>query len=141
MKILIAIDGSAHTQKAIDYLAKNRAMFIDGNELVVVHVCIGVPGHVTRHLSKEIVRDYYVEETAKVLDPVKAALASAGITAYKVDQRHGHVAEEILKAAADCGAELIVMGTHGHGLFGRALMGSVATKVVAETDTSVLLVQ
>jgi len=100
-----------------------------------------VPGHVTRHLSKEIVRDYYVEETAKVLDPVKAALASAGITAYKVDQRHGHVAEEILKAAADCGAELIVMGTHGHGLFGRALMGSVATKVVAETDTSVLLVQ
>jgi len=141
MKILIAIDGSAHTQKAIDYLAKNRAMFIDGNELVVVHVCIGVPGHVTRHLSKEIVRDYYVEETAKVLDPVKAALASAGITAYKVDQRHGHVAEEILKAAADCGAELIVMGTHDHGLFGRALMGSVATKVVAETDTSVLLVQ
>ena len=141
MKILIAIDGSAHTQKAIDYLAKNRAMFIDGNELFVVHVCIGVPGHVTRHLSKEIVRDYYVEETAKVLDPVKAALASAGITAYKVDQRHGHVAEEILKAAADCGAELIVMGTHGHGLFGRALMGSVATKVVAETDTSVLLVQ
>jgi nucleotide-binding universal stress UspA family protein len=141
MKILIAVDGSAHSQKAIDYLAKNRAMFIDGNELVVVHVCIGVPGHVTRHLSKEIVRDYYVEETAKVLDPVKAALASAGITAYKVDQRHGHVAEEILKAAADCGAELIVMGTHGHGLFGRALMGSVATKVVAETDISVLLVQ
>ena len=141
MKILIAIDGSAHTQKAIDYLAKNRAMFIDGNELVVVHVCIGVPGHVTRHLSKEIVRDYYVEETAKVLDPVKAALASAGISGYTVDQRHGHAAEEILKAAAACGAELIVMGTHGHGLFGRALMGSVATKVVAETDTSVLLVQ
>jgi nucleotide-binding universal stress UspA family protein len=141
MKILIAVDGSAHSQKAIDYLAKNRAMFIDGNELVVVHVCIGVPGHVTRHLSKEIVRDYYVEETAKVLDPVKAALASAGISGYTVDQRHGHAAEEILKAAADCGAELIVMGTHGHGLFGRALMGSVATKVVAETDISVLLVQ
>ena len=71
MKILIAIDGSAHTQKAIDYLAKNRAMFIDGNELVVVHVCIGVPGHVTRHLSKEIVRDYYVEETAKVLGEMR----------------------------------------------------------------------
>jgi nucleotide-binding universal stress UspA family protein len=141
MKILIAVDGSAHTQKAIDYLAKNRTMFVDGNDLVVVHVCIGVPGHVTRHLSKEIVRDYYVEETAKVLDPVKAALASAGISGYTVDQRHGHAAEEILKAAAACGAELIVMGTHGHGLFGRALMGSVATKVVAETDISVLLVQ
>ncbi len=45
--------------------------------------CIGVPGHVTRHLSKEIVRDYYAEETAKVLDPLKATLASAGITATR----------------------------------------------------------
>jgi nucleotide-binding universal stress UspA family protein len=141
MKILIAVDGSAHTQKALDYLAKHRGMFLDGNELVVVHVCVGVPGHVTRHLSKEIVQDYYAEETAKVIEPVKAALVNAGITGYTVDQRHGHAAEEILKAANACGAELIVMGTHGHGLFGRALMGSVATKVVAETDISVLLVQ
>ena len=141
MKILIAVDGSAHTQKALDYLAKHRGMFLDGNQLVVVHVCVGVPGHVTRHLSKEIVQDYYAEETSKVIEPVKAALAKAGITGYTVDQRHGHAAEAILKAATANGVELIVMGTHGHGLFGRALMGSVATKVVAETDISVLLVQ
>jgi len=141
MKILIAVDGSAHTQKALDYLAKHRAMFIDGNQLVVVHVCVGVPGHVTRHLSKEVVRDYYAEEAAKVLNPLKEALARQGVTDYTFDQRHGHAAEEILKAAIASGAELIVMGTHGHGLFGRALMGSVATKVVSETDISVLLVQ
>jgi len=36
---------------------------------------------------------------------------------------------------------MIVMGTHGHGLLGRALMGSVAQKVVAETDVPVLLVK
>jgi len=141
MKILIAIDGSAHTQKAIDYLAKNRSMFIDGNELVLVHVCIGVPGHVARHLSKGVISEYYTEETAKVIDPVKALLANHNITNYTIDQRHGHAAEEILKAAEAAKVELIVMGTHGHGIFGRALMGSVATKVVAETDISVLLVQ
>jgi len=38
-------------------------------------------------------------------------------------------------------AQMIVMGTHGHGLLGRALMGSVAQKVVAETDVPVLLVK
>ena len=80
MKILIAVDGSAHTQKALDYLAKHRGMFLDGNQLVVVHVCVGVPGHVTRHLSKEIVQDYYAEETSKVIEPVKAGLAKGGIT-------------------------------------------------------------
>ena len=62
-------------------------------------------------------------------------------TNYTVDKRHGHAAEEILKSAAAVHAELIVLGTHGHGIFGRALMGSVATKVISETDTTVMLVQ
>ena len=141
MKILIAVDGSLHTQKAIDYVAKHRSMFVDGNEFVVVHVCIGVPGHVARHLSKGTIAEYYQEETAKVIEPVKAQLAKHDINNYTIDARHGHAAEEIIKSATESGAELIVMGTHGHGLFARALMGSVATKVVAETDTTVLLVQ
>ncbi|KIQ25071.1 universal stress protein UspA [Variovorax paradoxus] len=141
MKILIAVDGSAYTRKALDYLIANRAMFVDGHELVVVNVCTGISGHVTRHLSKEVVNEYYAEESAKVLDPVKALLAEKGVDNYTIDKRHGHAAEEILKSATAAHAELIVLGTHGHGLFGRALMGSVATKVVGETDISVLLVQ
>ncbi|MBJ2158143.1 universal stress protein [Variovorax sp. IB41] len=141
MKILIAVDGSAYTRKALDYLVTNRAMFVDGHELIVVHVCTGISGHVTRHLSKEIVAEYYAEESAKVLDPVKALLAEKGVGNYTIDKRHGHAAEEILKSATAAHAELIVLGTHGHGLFGRALMGSVATKVIGETDISVLLVQ
>jgi nucleotide-binding universal stress UspA family protein len=141
MKILIAVDGSAYTHKALNYLIANRAMFVDGHELVVVHVCTGVSGHVARHLSKEVVADYYSEENTKVLDPVKALFAEKGVSNYRVDARHGHAAEEILKSATAAHAELIVLGTHGHGIFGRALMGSVATKVVAETDISVLLVQ
>ena len=141
MKILIAVDGSAYTHKALNYLIANRAMFVDGHELVVVHVCTGVSGHVARHLSKEVVTDYYTEENTKVLDPVKALFAEKGVSNYKVDARHGHAAEEILKSATESKAELIVLGTHGHGILGRALMGSVATKVVAETDISVLLVQ
>ena len=141
MKILIAADGSAFTQKALAYLIAHRNMFVDGHELVVVHVCTGISANVARHLSKEAVADYYAEESAKVVDPVKQYFADNGVSNFRFDARHGHVAEEILKAAAAAQAELIVLGTHGHGLFGRALMGSVATKVVAETDISVLLVQ
>ncbi|VTU35417.1 universal stress protein UspE [Variovorax sp. PBS-H4] len=141
MKILVAVDGSSHTQKALDYLVAHRAMFVDGNELVMVHVCTGVPGHVARHLSREVMADYYTEENAKVLEPVKGFFEKHGIANFRNQGRHGHAAEEILKAATEAGAELVVMGTHGHGIFGRALMGSVATKVIAETDITVLLVQ
>jgi nucleotide-binding universal stress UspA family protein len=34
-----------------------------------------------------------------------------------------------------------MMGTHGHGLLGRALMGSVAQNVLSECDMPVLLVK
>ncbi|RYF70227.1 MAG: universal stress protein [Comamonadaceae bacterium] len=141
MKILIAVDGSPHTRKALDYLVKHRASLVDGHALVLVNVCSAIPPHAARHVSKDVLDGYYAEETGKVIDPVKADLAARGITGYTFDLRHGNAAEEILKAANAAHADLIVMGTHGHGLFGRALMGSVATKVVAETDLSVLLVQ
>lgn len=141
MKILVAVDGSAHTTKALDYLAKHKSMFVDGHEWVLVHVCPNIPPHVARHVGKETVTEYYGEENAKVLEPVKARLTQLGIANYTVDPRHGNAAEEILKAANAASVELIVMGTHGHGIFGRALMGSVATKVISETDITVLLVQ
>ncbi|MEJ8847349.1 universal stress protein [Variovorax rhizosphaerae] len=141
MKIVIAVDGSKHTQKAMDYLAKHRANFVVGHELVVVHVCSGVPHHAARHVSKDVLEGYYAEENDKVIVPVKAGLTERGITDYTLEQRHGNAAEEILKVATKVHADLIVMGTHGHGIFGRALMGSVTTKVIAETDISVLLVQ
>ena len=81
------------------------------------------------------------EEAAKVLEPVKQYLAAQGIEGYTTQLRHGYAPEEIVAAAKDVGAGLIVMGTHGHGMFGRALMGSVATKVIAESPVSVLLVK
>jgi nucleotide-binding universal stress UspA family protein len=141
MKILIAADGSKHTTKALDYIASHRAMFVDGNELVIVNVCTGISSHAARHLSKEVMTDYYAEEGAKVLDPIRVFMEKQNIANYVIDQRHGHAAEEILKAATSVGAEMIVMGTHGHGIFGRALMGSIATKVISETSITVMLVQ
>ncbi|MDM0112540.1 universal stress protein [Variovorax sp. J22R133] len=141
MKILVAIDGSVYSLKALDYLAANRGMFVEGHELVMVHACPGIPGHVARRVSKDVIQGYYSEEQAKVLDPLKTQLAERNISNYTIDARHGHAAEEIIKSAHETGANLIVMGTHGHGIFGRALMGSIATKVIAESDIAVLLVK
>jgi nucleotide-binding universal stress UspA family protein len=36
---------------------------------------------------------------------------------------------------------MVVMGTHGHGLLGTAVMGSVAQRVVVDSDVPVLLVK
>ncbi len=52
----------------------------------------------------------------------------------------GHPAEVISEQARDLGVDLIVMGTHGRSGLQRALLGSVAQKVVSRAERPVLLV-
>lgn len=52
----------------------------------------------------------------------------------------GRIADAILKERADCGADAIVMGTHGHRGFRRAMLGSDAEAVARESEVPVLLV-
>jgi nucleotide-binding universal stress UspA family protein len=58
-----------------------------------------------------------------------------------VDHRlvQGDPAEVILNAARKC--DLIVMGTHGRGLLRRAILGSVAEKVVREASCPVATIR
>jgi nucleotide-binding universal stress UspA family protein len=55
-------------------------------------------------------------------------------------EREGTVVEEILKAAAEISANLIVMGTHGHGSVYNLLVGSVTEGVLKAALRPVLLV-
>lgn len=61
----------------------------------------------------------------------------------KVEHRlaEGDPAVEVLKAAGDLPADLIVMGTHGRGGLSRLLMGSVAEAVVRKAPCPVLTVK
>lgn len=53
----------------------------------------------------------------------------------------GAAGPEIVRAAKKDKAHMIVMGTHGHGLLGRALLGSVAQNVLTQCEIPVLLVK
>jgi nucleotide-binding universal stress UspA family protein len=53
----------------------------------------------------------------------------------------GHVVEVLEAEAARCSADLVVMATHGRGLFSRAWLGSVTDSFIHRTDRPVLLVR
>lgn len=53
----------------------------------------------------------------------------------------GRPADEIVKAAQALGADVIVVGTHGRGVLGRVLLGSVATEIVRKAPCAVLTVK
>jgi len=57
----------------------------------------------------------------------------------RTEVRGGRPHEGLIAAAADCGADLIVVGRHGPGLAGRAWIGGTAQKVVGLARCPVLI--
>ncbi|MGB9606566.1 MAG: universal stress protein, partial [Bryobacteraceae bacterium] len=63
----------------------------------------------------------------------------AGTLAYRIVE--GRPVETILRIARQTGADLIAMGTHGRSGWNRLMLGSVAERVLRETDIPVLTVR
>jgi nucleotide-binding universal stress UspA family protein len=140
MKILFAADGSKFTKKALAFLVTHEALTGPDNEILVLHVQGAVPPRVKTMLGAAAVRQYHEEEAQKVLKPIDQFLKRHGAV-YRTQWVVGSASAEIVRASKADKAQMIVMGTHGHGLLGRAVMGSVAQRIVAECDMPVLLVK
>ena len=140
MKILLAADGSEYTKKALAFLVTHETLLNSNDELFVLNVQLQVPGRVSSILGSSEVAAYHREEGDKVLEPIKKFLDQHALN-YRCAFVVGHPVDEILKTAAMEKSHLIVMGTRGHGLIGRTLMGSVAQRVVSDCDIPVLLVK
>ena len=140
MRIVFAADGSACTEKALAFLVDHPNLAGANDELLVLNVQPPLPPSIALLTGSEAAKDAHHEEALKVLNPVKQFLDRYSIR-YRCDWVVGSPAAEIVDAALRENAQLILMGTHGHGLLGRIVMGSVAQRVVADSDVPVLLVK
>lgn len=140
MKVLLAVDGSQYTKKALAFLVTHENLCGPTDELHVLHVQLPVPARVKTMLGAREVAAYHAEEAAKVLAPIERFLQKHAIP-FSASWLVGSPPKEILLAAKRDMAHLVVMGTHGHGLLGRALMGSIAQRVVTDCEVPVLLVK
>jgi len=140
MKILFAADGSKYTKKALAFLVTHESLAGPDGEVVVLNVQAPVPNRVKSMLGSGEVNAYYADESQKVLAPIERFLTRHKI-AFRTAPTVGSPSAEILRAAKREKAHMIVMGTHGHGLFGRVVMGSVAQRVVTDSEIPVLLVK
>jgi nucleotide-binding universal stress UspA family protein len=73
-------------------------------------------------------------------DLLAEALRLAGDGDVVVKAVVGEPAEELAAAAREAGADVLVVGTAGHGAVGRFLLGSVSLAVAREAPCSVLVV-
>ncbi|GAB3767160.1 universal stress protein [Ramlibacter monticola] len=140
MKILLAADGSTYTKKALAFLVTNHEIAGGDGEIVVVNVQPAMPPRVKSMVGAAAVQDYHREEAEKVLKPIEKFLERHSIS-YTSRWAVGNPGVEIVKAAKKDKAQMIVMGTHGHGILGRAILGSVAQNVLTQIEIPVLLVK
>ena len=100
MKILLAVDGSEFTKRMLAYVGAHEQFLGAGNQFTAMVVTARVPPQVTHHIDHATLEDYYAEQAAAVLQPVKAF---ADHHHWDLTLKHelGPAAEAIAKAAED----------------------------------------
>jgi nucleotide-binding universal stress UspA family protein len=136
--IIVGVDGSAHSRKALEYAAKEAVAHHTGLTVLTVHQAVrDVYGGVSTYPGDSEQTDKVRQAAQAETDQVLAGLAERP-ESVTVKAVHGLPADEIVKAAE--GADMVVMGSRGNGGFARLVLGSVATQVSHHANCPVLII-
>lgn len=146
MKILLAVDGSACSERAVEEVARNP--WPKGSEVKIISVLempvlpvmepYGVPPEYFAELEDAARKHAY-----SVLDAARLKLEGGEDHTLRITAEvlPGSPRQAILDEADEWGADLIVMGSHGYGSLKRFLLGSVSGAVMSHAKCSVEVVR
>ena len=140
MKVLIPVDGSDSSARAIDHLLKTVARMKEAGEIHLLNVQPPLPSQAASHGSQDALKEHHQEEGMAALGRAMQKLDAAGVE-YVHHIAVGGAAEVITRFAKEQGCDQILMGTRGMGAAANVVMGSVATQVVDLADVPVILVK
>lgn len=141
MRILVPVDGSPYTKRMLGYLAAHDEWLGGSHQYTVVHSVPAVPARAASVIDRDTLKGYYEEEAEKVFKPIRAFFAKKKDMVVNFVAKSGPPSDSIAALVAKGSYDLIIMGSHGHGTLTNLVMGSVATKVLANCKTPVLLVR
>jgi nucleotide-binding universal stress UspA family protein len=140
LRVLVPVDGSSNSLRAVDHLIEKRHWYADGLEIHLLNVQHSVQRDVGQFVGSGAVREFQHEEGLKALAPARARLDAAGVP-YAFHIGVGHPPETIALYAEQKKADLIVLGTRARGGVAGLLLGSVATPLVRHTSVPILLLK
>jgi nucleotide-binding universal stress UspA family protein len=138
-RVLCPTDFSDFSRRALEhaaalagwYEARLRVLYVSS----LVPAVVGFPPMVSPVTLEPLSRERLLQE----LNAFAVPATSAGVQCDFV-VREGPAAAEIAEEARACGADLVVLGTHGRGGFERLVLGSVTEKVLRKAPCPVLTV-
>jgi nucleotide-binding universal stress UspA family protein len=141
LKILIAVDGSEHANRAIDAVGK---MARSALELEAILLCVSPEplfyGDYTVATIQKIEEDQKKQQHTILTKATEHAHVQ-GLMLGEPARAYGVIANEIVRVANDRQVDQIAMGTRGMGAIGNMLLGSVAQRVIYQSPLPVLLVK
>ncbi len=140
-RILVPVDGSDTSLRAVDFLQTNMGMLKTPPEVHLLNVQAALRQGVTAFVSKEQIDSYHRDEGMKALAAARAKLDAA----KQPYQFHIGVGEDpaqvIARYVQEKKCDQVVMGTRGLGSVAGMLLGSVTTKTIHLVEVPILLVR
>ena len=140
MKILIAVDGSEHSNAAVSFLT--QLQFADPIETSLVTV--SNPPDIALNAASEFWYPEYLTHQQEFTDAAfTKAIEILGDSGIKADSEtlRGHIGDAIVKHASDIDADMVIVGAKGHTAVGRILLGSVSDYVATHAPCDVMVVR
>jgi nucleotide-binding universal stress UspA family protein len=140
-RILIATDFSEHARVALRYAAALAGAF--ESEIVLCHVLESaqllaqLPPTGEAYFPPDLLQ----QEEAHSRAECERLAAESGARKIRYTVRQGSPFVEIVAAAREEQADLLVVGTHGRGAIAHMLLGSVAERIVRKAPCPVLTVR
>lgn len=132
--VIVPVDLS-HVERIQPMVSAARQLSADDAEILLVNVIEDIPAYVKSQVPASI-REERDEEVRKHLKQI----AKENGLGENIMVRTGHAATEILAAAKEKKADLIVIASHKPG-FGDFLIGSTAARVVRHAACTVHVVR
>jgi nucleotide-binding universal stress UspA family protein len=137
--ILVAIDGSKISEQALG-AALEEARVWKGTVHVIYVVETGLFSSLPMDSTWEIMYSMLEQEGTRALEAAREMADKKGVR-IETSIRQGHAGNEIVKAAGEAGADLVVVGSHGKSEIDRLLLGSVSSFVVSNCPITVMVVR
>jgi nucleotide-binding universal stress UspA family protein len=137
--IVVGIDGSAHSQRSLEWAMKEAALRHVPLTVLAVHpvaLSAWTRAPITYPVDAEEVEN--AKSAAQESVDKVASQIGGERPAVTVQSVSGSPAEELIKAGE--GADMLVVGSRGSGGFGRLLLGSVSSQVTHHAPCPVVVV-
>jgi nucleotide-binding universal stress UspA family protein len=140
MNIMVSLDGSENSHRAIEFLGAGR--WREDDQFLLVSVVEPEKGDMNLAQAMTSPDEVFLATTEKLLASAKEKLDNAveGRT-VNTSVLSGPVIETLIDCATQFSADLIVMGSEGRTGVSRLLLGSVAEGVLRNAPCSVQIVR